>query len=251
MKASLFRAPLALLVLVSAIITLPAAAQGIGRGALRNVVGACVVAKSTLGLAFPCADVRLDSPGADGYAIIRSPGFSSEFLLAPTAPMDGIESSALETDAATGFWQAAWAARQNVSDTLGHPLGRTDVALAVNASGTRTQDHFHIHVDCVRQSVIQVLSTRAKAISDQWAPFPARLQGETYWVRTVAGADLGGVNVARLIADAPQKVTQPIGHATLALVGAKLADGSDGFYLLANWANSSAERLLDHDCKGR
>jgi len=251
MKFSLFRMPLTVLVLVSAIITVPAAAEGIGRGALRNVVGACVVAKSTLGLAFPCADVQLDSPGADGYAIIRSPGFSSEFLLASTAPMDGIESGELQTDAATGFWQAAWAARHDVSDALGHPLGRTDVALAVNASGTRTQDHFHIHVDCIRQSVSQALSTRAKVINDQWGAFPARLQGEAYWVRAVPGADLGGVNIARLIADAPQKVTQPIGHATLAVVPARLADGSDGFYLLANWANSSAERLLDHDCKGR
>jgi len=251
MRLSVFRTPLIGLVLASAIIAAPVMAEGIGRGALRGVVAACVVAKSTLGLAFPCADVTLDAPGADGYAIIRSPGYSSEFLLASTAPMNGIESADLQTDAATGFWRAAWNAREDVSEALGHPLTRNDVALAVNASGTRTQDHFHIHVDCIRQSVTRALSKGATRISDRWSQFPTRLAGEPYWVRAIPSADLSGTNVVKLIADAPPAAGVPIADATLALVGAKLADGSDGFYLLANWADSSAERLLDHQCKGR
>jgi CDP-diacylglycerol pyrophosphatase len=224
-------------------------ADNFGRGALRNVVAACAVSKSALGLSFPCSDMKLDAPGADGYAIIRSPGFASEFLLAAQGPMDGIESNALQADAATGFWPAAWAARGDVAAALGRPLPRTSIALAVNASGTRTQDHFHIHIDCVRPTVARILADRGGEIDADWQPLPARLVGERYWARAISGSDLTGVNVARLLAAAPPASTQPMAHATLAVVGARLKDGSDGFYLVANWANSSAERLLDHSCK--
>jgi CDP-diacylglycerol pyrophosphatase len=213
------------------------------------VVAACVVSKSTLGLSFPCTYVKLDSPDADGYAVIRSPGFASEFLLSPLADYDGIESPELQTDRATGLWQAAWAMQGDVAAALGRTLARTRLALAVNASGTRTQDHFHIHLDCLRASVGQVLALKRGSIGPQWSELETPLRGETYWARSIAGPDLAGVNVPRLVADAPPAADNPMDHVTLAVVGATLRDGSSGFYLLANWANSSAERLLDHRCR--
>ena len=223
-----------------------------GRDALRNVVAACVVAKSTVGLSFPCADVRLGTPGDEGYALIRSPGFDTEYLVTPLAPLDGIESPELQGDAATGLWASAWSARADVAAALGRPLARTAVALAVNAAGSRTQDHFHIHVDCLRQSVGTALDAKSGGISTAaWSKFPGKLQRDTYWVRAIVGEDLVGTNIARLVADSPQAANNPLEHATVAVVGARLADGADGFYVLANWTNSSAERLLDHTCRGR
>jgi CDP-diacylglycerol pyrophosphatase len=248
------RSPRALLIgaiAVTLLIGTSALADGLGRGALRQVVAACYVAKSTLGLSFPCTDVRLAKSGTDGYAIIRSPGFDSEFLLAPLAPFNGIETPELKTDAATDFWRAAWAARTDVAAALGHPLPRAAVALAVNASGTRTQDHFHIHIDCLRPTVGKVLSADTSSIGEQWAKLPTPVRGDIYWARTIPGSDLSGVNVARLLAAAPPASDNPMGDATLAVIPATLADGTDGFYLLANWENTSAERLLDHDCRGR
>ena len=234
---------------VATTIATSAPAQGLSRAALRQVVGACAMSKTALGLSFPCADVQLGKPGADGYAIIRSPGFASEFLLASLAPMDGIESAGLQSDAATGFWKAAWDARLEVAAVLDRPLARTNVALAVNAEGTRTQDQFHIHIDCIRQGVARLLSANAALITDQWSKFPSRLLGQPYWARSIAGTDLSGVNVVKLMATAPPAAAAPSGWATLAVVGAKLPDGADGFYLLANWGNTSAERLLDHACR--
>ena len=70
-------------------------------------------------------------------------------------------------------------------------------------------------------------------------------------MRAIASSDLSGVNVARLLAAAPPAANAPMGHATLAVAPATLADGTQGFFLLANWADSSAERLLDHECRGR
>jgi CDP-diacylglycerol pyrophosphatase len=237
-------------VLVGSIAT-ASLAGNFGRDALRQVIGACVLSKSTLGLSFPCADVALDAPGSKGHVLIRSPGFQSEFLVAPLTPLDGIESPELQDPAATGLWQVAWSSRAEVEKALGRPLARSAVALAVNAHGTRTQDHFHIHIDCLRQSVGSILAAKGATLTDAWRKFPGRLMGETYWARAIASPDLSGVNIADLVAGAPPGGKTPLDHATVAIAAGKLADGSDGFYLLANWNNSSAERLLDHDCKAR
>lgn len=234
-----------------ALVATSALAGNLGRDALRSVVAACVVAKSTVGLSFPCTDVRLGSSGDDGYALIRSPGFDTEFLVTPLAPLDGIESPELQSDAATGLWASAWSARSNVAAALGRPLGRTAVALAVNAAGSRTQDHFHIHIDCVRQSVSNAVAAKADDISARWSRFPGKLQRDNYWVRTIAAPDLAGTNIAKLVAESPPAASNPIEHATVAVIPATLAGGADGFYLLANWTDSSAERLLDHTCRGR
>jgi len=238
-------------VLVAAAIATSALAGTWSRDALRNVVAACVVAKSTIGASFPCTDVRLDAPGADGYALIRSPGFASEFLLTPLAPIDGIESPALQNSSATGLWSAAWATRADVAAALGRKLPRDAVALAVNAEGTRTQDHFHIHVDCLRTSVAASLAGYASHVTDQWSELPIPLRGDVYWARTIAGPDLAGVNIPKLMATAPPAADTTLDHATVGIVPATLRDGSDGFYLLVNWTDSSAERLLDHQCRGR
>ena len=248
-RAKLFRAVAAACLFAGLTSATTTIADPFGRDALRGVVGACVISRTTLGVAFPCEDVVLDRPGADGYAVIRSPGFASEYLLSPLAAYDGIESRALQADAATGLWQAAWAMQGGVMKALGRTLPRTGLALAVNASGTRTQDHFHIHLDCLRASVGKVLSAKGASITERWARFGSSLRGESYWARSIAGPDLSGVNIARLVAEAPPAAEYPMANATLAVVGATLSNGRPGFYLLANWRNSSAERLLDHRCR--
>lgn len=224
-------------------------ADPFGRDALRGVVAACEMSKRTLGISFPCNDVNLGGPSADGYVTIHSPGFASEFLLAPLADYDGIESHGLQADSATRLWQAAWAMRDDVVAALGRDVPRNGLALAVNASGTRTQDHFHIHLDCLRGSVGRELGGLKAEITEDWAKMREPLRGSYYWGRAVASADLGGVNIARLVADAPPARDHPMGHVTLAVVPETLSDGSDGFFLLANWQNLSAEALLDHHCR--
>ena len=170
-------------------------------------------------------------------------------LLAPLADYDGIESPELQADAATDLWRAAWAMRSDVAAALGRALPRTDLALAVNASGTRTQDHFHIHLDCLRSYIGADLAGLKGQITDRWARLSKTLRGTYYWARSLKSTDLAGINVPRLVADSPPALNHPMGHVTLAVVGTTLSDGSDGFYLLANWQNLSAEALLDHHCR--
>jgi CDP-diacylglycerol pyrophosphatase len=243
-----FRTPLIVGGLILAAITTAALAGPFGRDALGGVVAACRLSKATLNVAFPCADVEMGGPGQEGYAIIHSPGFASEYLLTPLDDYDGIESPELRGSAATGLWQAAWGMRADVEAALGRTVPRTSLALAVNASGTRTQDHFHIHLDCLRANVGAALAG-LKVVDGDWRQVRQPLRGNRYWVRAIASSDLAGVNVAQLIAAAPPGGDRAMDEVTLAVVGATLADGSDGFYLLANWQNKSAERLLDHRCR--
>ena len=224
-------------------------ADPFGRDALRGVVAACEMSKRAIGINFPCSEVNLGSPTSDGYVTIHSPGFVSEYLLAPLADYDGIESPELQADAATDLWRAAWAMRSDVAAALGRALPRTDLALAVNASGTRTQDHFHIHLDCLRSYIGADLAGLKDQITDRWARLSKTLRGTYYWARSLKSTDLTGINVPRLVADSPPALNHPMGHVTLAVVGTTLSDGSDGFYLLANWQNLSAEALLDHHCR--
>jgi CDP-diacylglycerol pyrophosphatase len=237
-----------LLVGIALAVATASLADPFGRDALRGVVAACEMSKRTFGVSFPCNDVNLGGPTRDGYVTIHSPGFASEFLLAPLADYDGIESPGLQADAATGLWQAAWAMRDDASAALGRQVPRTGFALAVNASGTRTQDHFHIHLDCLRDYIGTDLAALKGEITESWSRLRRRLRGSYYWARAVESSDLAGINIARLVADAPPNRDHPMGHVTLAVVGATLSDGSDGFYLLANWQNLSAESLLDHHC---
>jgi CDP-diacylglycerol pyrophosphatase len=238
-----------LLVGVGLAVATASLADPFGRDALRGVVAACEMSKRAFGISFPCDEVNLGGPASDGYVTIHSPGFASEFLLAPLADYDGIESHGLQADAATGLWHAAWAMRDDVAAALGREVPRKGLALAVNASGMRTQDHFHIHLDCLRGSIGRELDALKAEITESWARMRKPLRGNYYWGRAIASADLAGINVARLIADAPPARDHPMGHVTLAVVPETLSDGSDGFFLLANWQNLSAEALLDHHCR--
>ena len=178
-------------------------ADPFGRDALRGVVAACEMSKRAIGINFPCSEVNLGSPTSDGYVTIHSPGFVSEYLLAPLADYDGIESPELQADAATDLWRAAWAMRSDVAAALGRALPRTDLALAVNASGTRTQDHFHIHLDCLRSYIGADLAGLKGQITDRWARLSKTLRGTYYWARSLKSTDLAGINVPRLVADSP------------------------------------------------
>ncbi|HTJ56972.1 MAG TPA: CDP-diacylglycerol diphosphatase [Devosiaceae bacterium] len=248
MKLNFSRVLLAGTVGLVAIVATSSLAEEFSRRALGQVVRACSIAQSTLGVSFPCTEVRPGEADDDGYVVIRSPGFASEFLVAPIAPISGIESPTLRTNAATDLWQAAWDTRTDVAAALGRHLPRDAVGLAVNAEGTRTQDHFHIHIDCLQPSVSDALARYAPRITQHWTKLPVALRGDVYWVRAIDSPDLAGVNVARLIDDAPPATDNLTGHATVAVAGATLPDGKQGFYLLANWRDSSAERLLDHNC---
>ncbi|MDQ0393120.1 CDP-diacylglycerol diphosphatase [Labrys monachus] len=233
------------------LLVLPGMARsgGFERDALKHVVSACALTKRTVGVSFPCLDVKTGKPGAEDYAVIRAPQFRTEVLVVPVDAIAGIEDPALLTTSSAHLWEAAWAARHFVADALGRDLPRNAVGLAVNSVAARSQDQFHIHVDCLDGAVQRAVIAGKARIGDTWRRFPLPLGGAGYWARSIASADLKGVNVAALLFKGLPAGRGTMDRMSVAVVGMTMRDGRDGFLLLAHDGSRTAEALLDHSCR--
>lgn len=218
------------------------------RGALWQVVRTCAIAAQTVGVPFPCEQVTLASEVAPGSAIIKSPLHKSEFLLMPLEAAAGVESPAVRGEDSSLLWQRAWETRGMVEARLGRELPRTSVALVVNSGVARSQDQFHIHIDCVSASVERKLALYGPKEEGRWQMFPGTLKGQRYWVKAVDKPDLDTTNVIGLIADGLPVARGAMYRVNVVVVGAEFPGNRPGFYILANLDKVAAERLMDHSC---
>jgi CDP-diacylglycerol pyrophosphatase len=194
----------------------------------------------------PCALVDLRR----GYVVLKDLAGATQFLVLPTARMGGIESAAILAPGAPNYMAEAWEARRFVAARAHRALPREDVALAINSVAGRTQDQFHIHVDCASPALRAALARHGAALGERWAPFPEPLAGHRYLARRLLGG-LARINPFRLLADGVPGARGHMGDYTLVLVGARFA-GLPGFVLLADRASAndraSGEELEDHAC---
>ncbi|MER8520745.1 MULTISPECIES: CDP-diacylglycerol diphosphatase [unclassified Mesorhizobium] len=258
---SLHRLPLfhhcrAAAVLCLTIALLTAAVTDVGsasahRNALWQVVQTCALAAAHLGSAFPCEEVILPRQGVPGSALIKSPRYRTEFLLTPLTAVAGLESPSVRWQGSSQLWNRAWKARSKVSASLGRHLPRTAIAMAVNSRTERSQDQFHIHIDCVAVSVEKKLVLKGPKVEGPWQLLPLALMGKRYWIKAVDKPDLETTNVVGIIASGLPQARRAMHHVNVVVVGAELAGARPGFYILTNWESSAAERLLDHDCTSR
>src|ERR1019366_1339215 len=110
-----------------------------------------------LGDPSPCLQVNIADGEGRGFAVLKTPFVPNEILFVPTAPVTGIEDKRLLESGAPNYWALAWSARLLLTPNSAQPLGRDDIAMAVNSVPGRTQDQFHIHIDCVRRDVRDLL----------------------------------------------------------------------------------------------
>jgi CDP-diacylglycerol pyrophosphatase len=216
------------------------------RNALWQVVQVCTFAAVHLDVVFPCVKVVLPRPGVLGSVLMKSPRHRTEFLLTPITAVAGIESPPVRLQDSSQLWSRAWEARSNVSAILGRDLPRSAVALAVNSMKSRTQDQFHIHIDCLAAPVEKTLASNGPKTEGPWRPL--LLMGRRYWIKAIDKPDLETTNVVgRIAADLPQ-ARRAMHRVNVVVVGAELASARPGFYILTNWERPSAEALMDHDC---
>lgn len=233
----------------------PASAQAADPSALWKIVsGKCVPHEEAARDPSPCAAVDLAEGVDKGFVVLKDIVGIAQFLLIPTARIGGIEDPAILTPNATNYWSAAWQARYFVDERLHTALPRDAVSLAINSSVGRTQDQLHIHIDCVRPDVREILATNIDQISGVWTPFPLPLAGHMYRSIRINQDTLDSVDPFRLLADADPATAADIGMHTLVVLGAKFPDGTNGFVLLDDHANllagdrASGEQLQDHTC---
>ena len=235
--------------LVILVLAAPARAD---RMALWTIVhGACAPhAEAGQGPA-PCERIDLTHGEEAGAALLKDLVGRAQFLAIPTRRVTGIEDPFLLDPAAPDYFAFAWSARDAVAARLGVPLPREATAIALNSQFARSQDQFHLHLDCLDAGVAAALAEAEGAIDETWRPMAAPLKGRIYWARRVLGDDLAGVRPLNLLAEGVPGAKAQMGQETLAAVGASFA-GAPGFILLADrgelGAGGHAEDLQDHNC---
>ena len=237
--------------LLAGLLLAPATVQAADPSILWKIVnGSCVPHQQETGDPAPCSLVDLQH----GFSLLKDINGVAQFLLIPTQRIGGIEDPGILAAGVPNFWDAAWRNRGLVEARLHAALPREAMSLAINSSVGRTQDQFHIHIDCVRPDVRDAIAAHIDAIGPSWSPFPVPLAGHSYRAMRIGQESLDGIDPFRLLVDADAKAREDLGLHTLVLVGATFPDGAKGFVLFDDRANlmagdrASGEQLQDHTC---
>jgi CDP-diacylglycerol pyrophosphatase len=221
----------------------------LGRGALWQVIHACLINHALTSAAFPCLEVHVPDGDESGYVILRPTWKAFDLLWAPTRKIVGVEDPSLETLDAPNYFEDAWNARKFLEEALRRPIARDDVVLAVNSRQARTQDQLHIHIGCLTTRLRQTIHALAPSLPEnRWIPL--RTPFNEYWGRLLVKDNLADVNPFRLAAEGRPTQSKDRTQTTIAVAGIKLSDGREGFVLLASYDNPfgafSAEDFLDY-----
>jgi CDP-diacylglycerol pyrophosphatase len=236
---------------MGALISLAIAAKPpAGSSALWHVVhDLCVTDMKVSGLPAPGVEVNLKGR----FAVRKDLRGVTQLLLMPTDRIYGIESDRLLEDDSPNYWQDAWAARPLFDKGAGRAVPREDLGLAINSAYGRTQNQLHIHIDCLKPRVRDMLEADQRRIGLVWAPFPITFSGHRYRARRVMGENLGERDPFKLLAEDP-RARIDMGRETLVVAGMMFAGDKPGFVLLSDRADltrmdqGAGEELLDHSC---
>jgi CDP-diacylglycerol pyrophosphatase len=218
-----------------------------GRDALRQIVqNQCVVNWTQHQNPAPCERVFLadEKTDASGYAILADRKGAAHYLLIPTQTMRGVEGDELLDPDLPNYFAEAWRARDVITKFVGHPVLRTAVGLAVNNAHSRTQDQFHIHIDCLRQDVVDSLRAAAEHVGPAWGPI--NVVGSTYQAMRIEAVSLDGSSPFDLVSQLGPEVRHHLGDYTVVVAGMQYKSGA-GFMLLTG-TGPTGELLLDSAC---
>ncbi|MGH1570624.1 CDP-diacylglycerol diphosphatase [Methylobacterium sp. P31] len=239
----------ALLAALLVAVSMPAAAgPDPSRDVLWAALKTCVLAKRVANRSFPCLSVDLGDKDRPGSAVLRAPGEPTHSVVMPTATVAGLEAPVLRGRAGIAYWRAALAARPFVSDALNGTLSPASVGLAVNSARGRSQDQLHIHLDCMKPSVLAALKAHGRQIRRSWSRFPVPLAGDRYFALRVPDGEAAQFNPFVALHTLPGG--RPDLHRTsFAALATPPGDPDPGYILLAYRApNASAEDVMDHSC---
>lgn len=227
--------------------------QSISRNALWHVVHDLCGASEKLGLAFPCTQIEPAKNGTtSGWAILEVG--RDHMLTTPTRKVSGIESPLLFEPDFPNLWQAAWSAQKYMASVQSGRVARERIAVVVNSIRGRSQDQLHIHTSCLRPDIASSLSQNMQRLTSNWSRMPVALHGVHYLAKVIEGPDLSAANLFHDIPAARNGYSPLMGLQTIIAVGARLANGHEGFIILNDQAHGSdsghGEVLLDMECLG-
>ncbi len=224
------------------------------RGALWQVVRACVADKTLTGSPLPCLDVNLTGGVDRGYVVLREP-LTGDTILSPTRKVTGVEDPYLYSREAPNYFDAAWRARAFLTGTDGKSIDPERIALAINSGVTRTQDQLHIHIGCLIPDAERVVRTIAPQLRlGEWAQVGPIIPHSMFWAMRIGGSELATALPLALAADYFADRLRSRADLMVAVVPVRVA-GDDDFLILAShthaphaWWPVGAENLLDMGC---
>lgn len=238
--------------LLAAVMTIAAAGFGYwiftgNPDALRNIaLEQCLPNQLQHQQPAPCLRVDVSA----GYVLFKDRNGPLQYLLMPTRRINGTESPLLMEPGTPNFFWQAWQARGAMSQKAGTTIPDSAVSLAINSRTGRSQNHFHIHISCLRPDVRAQLDASAAQITSRWLPLPGGLRGHPYLARRVTESELAQRSPFIMLAEALPDAREHMGGYGLAM--AQQQDGT--FVLLATRRNllalnrASAEEIQDHQC---
>ncbi|MDB5701483.1 MAG: CDP-diacylglycerol diphosphatase [Sphingomonadales bacterium] len=140
----------------------------------------CVPCQRDHGESSPCSEVVISHGTGAGHVVLKDRVGKSQFLVMPTIRITGIEDPHLLAHGAVNYFMPASGTRKLVEGKLGRPLSRTEVSVAINSTYGCTQHLLHLHVDCLRTDVRDVLRQAAPMIRRRWTRQSLILSGHQY-----------------------------------------------------------------------
>ncbi|WP_322070532.1 CDP-diacylglycerol diphosphatase [Paraburkholderia bannensis] len=214
-------------------------------GLWKVVGGQCVPNARDKGQPGPCTKVDFDKR----YAVLKDINGRAQYLLIPTDRVSGIESPDILYAGSPEYWAGAWAAGRYVDDKLKTTLAPTQLGLEINSSQQRSQNQLHIHVDCMRNDIVDALAPYRHDAPGSWRW--ATLDGKRYRVTRVTS--LTDNNNPFRVVERGLDPQQTMAKQTILVTGAGADTAHDG-WLVVNSAQDvdggtgTAEGLLDHAC---
>jgi CDP-diacylglycerol pyrophosphatase len=218
-----------------------------GRDALRQIVqDQCIVNWTQHNDPAPCERVYLadGKTNSSGYAVLADRKGGAHYLLIPTQTMAGTDASELLDPDLPNYFAQAWRARDLLSKFVGHEVPRPAIGLAINNVQNRSQDQFHIHIECLRPEVMESLHAAADHLTDTWSP--VSVAGSTYEALRIQSVDLDGSNPFELLATLGPETRHHMGDYTVVVAGMQFTSGP-GFVVLTG-TGRTGELLLESSC---
>jgi CDP-diacylglycerol pyrophosphatase len=218
-----------------------------GPDALRQIVqDQCVLNWQQHQNPAPCERVFLADPkeGGSGYAVLADRKGGAHYLLVPTQTMTGTDGSELLDPDLPNYFAEAWRSRDLITKFVGHEVPRAAIGLAVNTAHSRTENQFHIHIDCLRRDVVESLRASAERMTEVWSPID--VAGSTYQGMRIMAQGLDGSNLFELLAGLKPDTRHHMGDYTLIAAGMQFQSGP-GFIVLTA-TGPTGELLMDSTC---
>lgn len=215
-------------------------------GLWKVVGGQCVPNQRNTNNPAPCTTVDF----ARRYAVLKDIAGRAQYLLIPTDRVAGIEAPEILYAGSPEYWQYAWNAGRHVEARLHRPLAANQLGLEINSSGRRSQNQFHIHIDCMRADVTNALAPHRDDPPGAWRDIT--LDGHRYRVMRVTSL-VDRSNPFRVVQRSLGS-QQRMGDQTILVTGAGADAAQDGWLIVhsgldMDGGTGTAEGLMDHACR--